>query len=91
MENNIKNEFENFYNQVSDLTLNLIEGAYKTQDTYLQNYNFVKEKLLAFNEKTNKEEMKILAMEHPNLFIDWTNISTCIASIENCLQHLKLK
>ena len=88
MEKDIKTIFDEFYSEVGDLCISLIQHEYATSETYLQNYNFVKDKLLTFNDKVNQEDMKSLCEQHVQSFIDWMMVSTTISSISNCLGHI---
>lgn len=91
MEKDIKKLWDEFYESVSNITISLIHDEYTSSETYIQNYNFVKDKLLTFNDKVNQEDMKSLCEQHVQSFIDWMMVSTTISSISNCLDHVLFK
>ncbi|MGG6161370.1 MULTISPECIES: hypothetical protein [Pantoea] len=91
MEKDIKAIFDEFYSEVGDLCIRLIQDEYAASEEYMEDYNFVKNKLITFNDEVTQEDMKSLCEEHVQSFIDWMMVSTTISSISNCLDHVLFK
>lgn len=88
MKKDIKKLWDEFYESVSDITISLIHDEYASSETYIQNYNFVKDKLIKFNDEITQEDIKLLCEQHVQSFIDWLTVSTTVSSISNCLDHI---
>lgn len=91
MEKDIKKLLDEFHDQVSDITMSLIQDEYQSSETYIQNYQFVKERLIEFNDQVTQDQMKNLAETNLPDFVNWLQISTAISSISNCLDHVLFK
>lgn len=90
-EKDIKKLWDEFYDQVSDITMSLIQDEYQSSETYTQSYQFVKERLIEFNDQVTQDQMKNLAETNLPDFVNWLQISTAISSISNCLDHVLFK
>lgn len=91
MEKDIKKLLDEFHDQVSDITMSLIQDEYQSSETYTQSYQFVKERLIEFNDQVTQDQMKNLAETNLPDFVNWLQISTAISSISNCLDHVLFK
>lgn len=91
MEKDIKKLWDEFYDQVSDITMSLIQDEYQSSEAYTQSYQFVKERLIEFNDQVTQDQMKNLAETNLPDFVNWLQISTAISSISNCLDHVLFK
>ena len=86
----IKKLWDEFYDTVSDITMSLIQDEQSTE-MFTANYQFVKDRLIEFNDQATQDQMKNLAETNLPDFVNWLQISTCISSISNCMDHTLFK
>lgn len=66
----IKQEFDQFWEGVSDIVISLTHSDYTSTDTFLSNFVFVKERYFKFNETLSPEDRTWLAENHLPDFIE---------------------
>lgn len=84
----IKQEFDRFWDGVSDIVISLIHSDYTSTDTFLSNFAFVKERYFKFNDTLSPEDRTWLAENHLPDFVELLQCSTAIAAISATLEHV---
>ena len=84
----IKAEFDQFWDCVGDVVLDLVHSDYSSTDTFLSNYEFVKTHYFKFNDTLTPDDRKFLAENHLCDFVEFLQCSTAIAAIAATLDHI---
>lgn len=84
----LKAEFDQFWDCVGDVVFSLVQSDYSSTDTFLSNYEFVKERYFKFNDTLTPDDRKFLAENHLCEFVEFLQCSTAIAAIGATLDHV---
>jgi len=84
----LKAEFDRFWDCVGDVVFSLVHSDYSSTDTFLSNYEFVKQRYFSFNDTLSADDRKYLAENHLSDFIEFLQCSTAIAAIASTLEHV---
>ncbi|XXN65132.1 hypothetical protein ACRQ84_06190 [Enterobacter ludwigii] len=84
----VKANFDEFWDCVGDVVFSLVQSDYSSTDTFLSNYEFVKERYFKFNDTLTPDDRKFLAENHLCEFVEFLQCSTAIAAIGATLDHV---